>query len=165
METSNYQISSTHEGIIKLKGTIGENKRRAKGVYALTWFAEELEQLKGTEYSVQCGVVYGPFARGAKRVQQLDLLLVLENDVDEDVAMEFIVEKIICKIYMEVRIFFYLDVLNSESLKPAIESPTPLMMRILKEGTVFYGRDVLNAGEKECIGNSLNRTNRQLCGI
>ena len=147
METTEYQIASTHEGIRKLKETIGENKQRAKGFHAVTWFAEELDQLKGTEFAIQCGVVYGPFARGAKRFQQLDLLLVLENNADEELAEEFIVDEIICKIYMEVRIFLNLDVLNPESLKLTLEHPTPILMRAQKEGIVFYGRNVLNPSE------------------
>ncbi len=45
MKTTEYHIASTHEGIRKLKETIGENKWCAKGFHAVTWFAEELDQL------------------------------------------------------------------------------------------------------------------------
>jgi hypothetical protein len=104
--------------------------------------------LQGTEFAVQCGIVHGPFARGSKTFQQIDLLLVLESNADEELAEEFFVEEILSKIYMEVKILPYLDVLNSESLKPALEHPTPLMMRIQKEGIVFYGHNVvLNQGK------------------
>ena len=144
METTKHQIPATHEGLITLKETIAQNKRRAKGFHAITWLVEELDKLKGTEYAVQCGVVYGPFARGAKTFQQIDLLLVLEKSPDEELAEEFMVEEILSKIYMEIKILPYLDVLSPEGLKLALEHPTPLIMRILKEGIVFYGQNVLN---------------------
>ena len=144
METTKHQIPATHEGLITLKETIAQNKRRAKGFHAITWLVEELDKLKGTEYAVQCGVVYGPFARGAKTFQQIDLLLVLEKSPDEELAEEFMVEEILSKIYMDIKILPYLDVLSPEGLKLALEHPTPLIMRILKEGIVFYGQNVLN---------------------
>ena len=143
MENTDHPIALTHDGILKLKETIGENKRRAKGFHAITWLAEELDQLKGTEFAVQCGIAHGAFARGAKRFQQLDLLLALENNADEELAMEFIVDEIISKIYMEVKILPYLNVWNPESFKLALAHPTPLTMGIQKEGIVFYGHNVL----------------------
>ena len=148
MKTAEHQIAHTHEGIRKLKETIGDNKMRAKALDAIAWFAEELDKLKGTEFAVQCGVVYGPFARGTKRFQQLDLLLVLENNEDEEIAEEFIIDEIICKIYLEIQIFFNLDALNPEGLKVALQHPTPLIRRILKEGMIFYGHNVLNTEPK-----------------
>jgi len=63
------KIVSAYDGINKLKETIGDNKKRAKGVQAIIWFAEELNKLTGTELAVQCGVVHGAFANGAKRFQ------------------------------------------------------------------------------------------------
>ena len=148
METAKHQIVSAHGGIRKLEESIGENKSRAKGFYVITWLAEALDKLNGTEYAVQCGIVYGPFARGAKRFQQIDLLLVLESNADEELAEEFIVDEILSKIYMEVRIFLYLGVLNPESLKLTLEHPTPIMMAVQKEGIVFYGHNVLNQSER-----------------
>lgn len=143
MGTTEHPIALAHDGILKLKETIGENKRRAKGFHAITWLAEELDQLKGTEFAVQCGIAHGAFARGSKTFQQIDLLLVLEGNTAEDIAMDVIVEKIISKIYMEVRIFLYLNVWNPETLELALAHPTPLTMRIQKEGIVFYGHNVL----------------------
>jgi len=140
MKTTKYQIPATHEGLITLKETIAQNKRRAKGFHAITWLVEELDKLKGTEYAVQCVVAHGPFARGSKTFQQIDLLFVLENNVDEELAMEFLVDEILSKIYMEIKILPYLNVLSPERLKLAIRHPTPLMRRILKEGIVFYGK-------------------------
>jgi hypothetical protein len=148
MKKMEHQIAHTHEGIRKLKETIGNNKMRAKALHAMTWFAEELGKLKETEFAVQCGVVYGPFARGTKQFQQLDLFLVLENSVDEEIAEEFIIDEVICKIYLEIQIFFNLDALNPEGLKVALEHPTPLIRRILKEGMTFYGHNVLNPEPK-----------------
>ena len=152
MKATEHQISSVHKGISRLKETIGESKHRAKVFHAITWFAEELDKLKGTEFAVQCGVVYGPFARGAKRFQQIDLLIVLENNVDQELAEEFIDEEILSKIYMDVKILPYMGALNPKELKLGVEHPTPLMMRILKEGIVFYGHDVWNIWGKDVSG-------------
>jgi histidinol dehydrogenase len=134
----------SHDGIHKLKETIGDSKKRAKGIQAIIWFAEELDKLKSTEFSVQCGLVYGSFARGAKRFQQIDMLLVLEKNVDEVEAFHFIIDNIFTDIYLETGIYFYLDVVNPEKLQIAHEQPGPLFHRIQKEGIVFYGRDVLH---------------------
>jgi len=138
-----YKIVFTHDGIRKLKETIGDSKKRAKGIEAITWFTEELDKLKGTEFAVQCAVVHGTFARGAKRFQQMEILLVLENNVDEDDAFNFIIDNTVVDIYMEIPIFLYLDVINPETLKLAIAHPMP-RFRQMQEGIVFYGQDVLH---------------------
>ena len=39
-----YKIAFTHDGIRKLKETIGDSKKRAKGIEAITWFTEELDK-------------------------------------------------------------------------------------------------------------------------
>jgi hypothetical protein len=134
---------TAYYGINKLKETIGDSKKRAKGVQAIIWFAEELNKLKGTGFAVQCGVIYGAFAKGARRFQQIDILLVLENNVDEGDAFDFIIDNIIAGIYMEIPILFYLDVIAPKTLELAIEHPMP-RFRQIQEGIVFYGRDVLH---------------------
>jgi hypothetical protein len=134
---------TAYNGINKLKETVGDSKKRAKGVQAIIWFAEELNKLKGTGFAVQCGVVHGAFAHGAKRFQQIDILLVLENNVDEGDVFDFIIDNIIAGIYMEIPILFYLDVITPQKLELAIEHPMP-RFRQMQEGIVFYGRDVLH---------------------
>lgn len=146
---------TAYDGINKLKETIGYSKKRAKGVQTIIWFAEELNKLKGTEFAVQCGVVHGAFARGAKRFQQIDILLVLENNVDEGDAFDFIIDNIIAGIYMEIPILFYLDVIAPKTLELAIEHPMP-RFRQMQEGIVFYGRDVLH--QEPLNVQSFNRT-------
>lgn len=146
MEAIEYKIASAHDSIRKLKETVGDSKRRTKGIQAITWLAEELDKLKDTEYAVQCGIVYGAFARGSKRYQQIDLLLVLKENTDEEFAMNFFVDNVISKIYMEVKILPYLDIINPKTLKLSLAYPTPLIRRIQKEGIVFYG---VNALERE----------------
>jgi hypothetical protein len=43
------EITAYYDGINKLKETVGDSKKRAKGVQAIMWFAEELDKkLKGT---------------------------------------------------------------------------------------------------------------------
>lgn len=126
-----------------MKETAGDNNRRVKGVQAIVWLAEELNKLKGTEFAVQCGILYGAFACGSKTYQQIDLLLVLEKNTDEELAMNFFVDNIISKIYMEVKILPYLDIINPETLKLSLAHPTPLIRRIQEEGIVFYGINVL----------------------
>jgi hypothetical protein len=146
MEAIKDKIIPARDSIRKLKETTGDNKRRAKGVQAIAWLAEELNKLKGTEFAVQCGIVYGAFARGSKMYQQIDLLLVLKENTDEEFAMNFFVDNIISKIYMEVKILPYLDIINPETLKLSLAHPTPLIRRIQEEGIVFYG---VNALEQE----------------
>jgi len=148
METKELKIAPTHDGVVKLKETVGESKKRAKAVTALIWFVEELDKLKHTEFAVQCALVHGAFARGAKRFQQMEILLVLENNVAEDEAFDFIIDNIITDIYMEIPIFFYLDVINPETLKLSIEHPMP-RFRQMQEGVVFYGQDVLYQETKD----------------
>ena len=142
METIEHKIAPAHDSIRKLKETAGDNNRRVKGVQAIVWLAEELNKLKGTEFAIQCGIVYGAFACGSKTYQQIDLLLVLEKNTDEELAMNFFVDNIISKIYMEVKILPYLDIINPETLKLSLAHPTPLIRRIQKEGIVFYGINV-----------------------
>lgn len=143
MEILKHQIAFAHDGIRKLKATVVDSKKRAKGIEAITWFAEKLDKLKNTEFAVQCAVVHSAFARGAKRFQQMEILLVLENNIDEDDAFDFIIDNTVADIYMEIPIFLYLDVINPETLKLAIEHPTP-RFRQMQEGIVFYGQDVLH---------------------
>ena len=148
MGTKEIKIAPAHDGIVKLKETVGDSKRRAKAVQALIWFVEELDKLKHTEFAVQCAVVHGAFARGAKRFQQMEILLVLENNVAEDEAFDFIIDNAVADIYMEIPIFFYLDVINPEKLKLAIERPMPRFQQ-MQEGIVFYGQDVLHQETKD----------------
>ena len=143
MKVTTYEIVPAHDGINKLKETVGDSKKRAEGIQAIMWFAEELDKLKCTDFAVQCGVVYGAFARGAKRFQQIDILLVLESNVDESDAFDFIIDNIIAGIYMEIPILFYLDVIAPKTLALAIKHPMP-RFRQMQEGIVFYGRDVLH---------------------
>jgi hypothetical protein len=143
MEAIEHKIAPAHDSIRKLKEMAGDNNRRAKGVQAIVWLAEELNKLKGTEFAVQCGIVYGAFVYGSKTYQQIDLLLVLEKNTDEELAMNFFVDNIISKIYMEVKILPYLDIINPETLKLSLAHPTPLIRCIQKEGIVFYGINVL----------------------
>ena len=149
------KITAYYDVVNKLKETVGDSKKRAKALQAIIWLAEELNKLKGTEFAVQCGVVHGAFARGAKRFQQIDILLVLENNVDESEAFDFIIDNIIAGIYMEIPILFYLDVIVPKTLGLAIEHPMP-RFRQMQEGIVFYGRDVLH---KEPLNvQNFNRT-------
>ncbi len=148
METKELKIAPTHGGIAKLKETVGDSKKRAKALSALIWFVEELDKLKHTEFAVRYAVIYGAFARGAKRFQQMEILLVLENNVAEDEAFDFIIDNAVADIYMEIPILFYLDVINPEMLKLAIEHPMP-RFRQMQKGIVFYGQDVLHRETKE----------------
>lgn len=136
-----------------MKEAAGDNNRRAKGVQAITWLAEELDKLKNTEFAVQCGIVYGTFARGSKMYQQIDLLLVLRENTDEELAMNFFVDNIISKIYVKVKILPYLDIINPQTLKISLAHPTPLIRRIQEEGIVFYGVNVLEQ-ETENVQNA-----------
>ncbi|MBM3241528.1 hypothetical protein FJZ31_35045 [Candidatus Poribacteria bacterium] len=129
----------SHDVIRKLKETVGDSKKRAKGIQAIVWFAEELNKLKNTEFSVQCGIIYGAFARGAKRFQEIKMLLVLEKNVDEVEAFHFIIDNIFTDIYLETGIYFYLEVVNPKKLEVAYTQPGPLFQQIQKEGIVFYG--------------------------
>jgi len=97
MEAIEHKIAPAHDSIGKLKETAGNNNRRAKGVQAIAWLVEELNKLKDTEFAIQCGVVYGAFARGSKTYQQIDLLLVMEENTNEELAMNFFVDSIISK--------------------------------------------------------------------
>lgn len=135
----------SHDVIRKLKETVGDSKKRAKGIQAIVWFAEELNKLKNTEknteFPVQCGIIYGAFARGAKRFQEIKMLLVLEKNVDEVDAFHYIIDNIFTDIYLETGIYFYLDVVNPKKLQIAHEQPGPLFQRIQREGIVFYGAE------------------------
>ena len=143
MGIKKHKIAFAHDGVRKLKETVGDSQKRAKGIEAIAWFVEELDKLKGTEFAIQCAVVHGAFARGAKRFQQMEILLVLERNVDEDDAFDFIIDNTVVDIYMNIPIFLYLDVINPETLKLAIEHPMP-RFRQMQEGIVFYGQDVLH---------------------
>ena len=155
MKVTTCEIVSAYDGINKLKETIGDNKKRAKGVQAIIWFAEELNKLTGTELAVQCGVVHGAFANGAKRFQQIDILLVLKNNINEGDAFDFIIDNMVAGIYMEIPILFYLDVIAPKTLDLAIKHPMP-RFRQMQEGIVFYGRDVLR--QEPSNVQSFNRT-------
>jgi len=155
METGAHKIALTHDGLMELKATVGGSKKRAEAIQAIARFIEELDKLKGTPFAVQCGVIYGTFARGAKRFQQVDTLLVLENNVDEGDAFDFIIDNIVAGIYMEIPILFYLDVIAPKTLELAIEHPMP-RFRQMQEGIVFYGRDVLH--QEPLNVQSFNRT-------
>lgn len=143
MESIEHKIAPAHDSISKLKETADDNNRRAKGVQAIVWLAEELDKLKETEFAIQCGIVYGAFARGSKTYQQIDFLLVLEENTDEEFAMNFFIDNIISKIYMEIKILPYLDIINPKTLKLSLAHPTPLIQQIQEEGIVFYGVNVL----------------------
>lgn len=97
--------------------------------------------------------MYGAFVRGSKTYQQIDLLLVLEENTDEELAMNFFLDNIISKIYMKVKILPYLDIINPKTLKLSLAYPTPLIRRIQKEGVVFYGVNVLEH-EAENVQNA-----------
>jgi hypothetical protein len=153
MEAIKHRIVSAHDGIRKLKETVGNNNRRAKGFHAITWLVEELDKLKDTKFAVQCGIVYGAFARGSKTYQQMDFLLILEENTDEELAMNFFIDNIISKIYMEVKILPYLDIINPKTLRLSLDHPTPLIQRIQAEGIVFYGVNVLEQ-EAENVQNA-----------
>ncbi len=151
MEITAYKTASTSDGINKLKETVGDSKKRAKGVTAILRLAEGLNQLKGTDFAVQCGIIYGAFAKGTKRFQQIETLLVLEKNVDEVDAFNFIVDNILCDIYLDLGIYFALDVMNPKKLQLAQSQPGPLFHRIQAEGILFYGQDVLHQ-ELLCTG-------------
>lgn len=144
MEITAYETTSTYDGINKLKETIGDSKKRAKGVQAIMQFADALDQLKDTDFAVQSGVIYGTFAKGAKRFPQIETLLVLEKNVDEAEAFDFIVDGILCDIYLDIGIYFDLNVMNPKKLKLARLKPGPLFHRVQEEGILFYGQDVLH---------------------
>ncbi|MBM3236980.1 hypothetical protein FJZ31_11875 [Candidatus Poribacteria bacterium] len=145
MKVTTYEIVSAYDSINKLKETVGDSKKRAKGVQAIMWFAEEMDKkLKGTVFAIQCGVIYGAFAKGARRFQQIETLLVLEENVAEVDTFDFIVDNILCDIYLELGIYFSLDVMNPKKLQLALMQPGPLFHRIQKEGILFYGQDVLH---------------------
>jgi len=109
METGKHKIAPTHDGPRKLKATVGNSKKRAKAIQAIVRFVEGLDKLKGTPFAVQCGFLHGAFARGARRFQQVDTLLVLEKNADEVDAFDFIIDDIFCDIYLDTGIYFYLD--------------------------------------------------------
>jgi len=44
MEAVKHEIAPAHDGIRKLKETVGNNNRRAKGIQAITWLIEELDK-------------------------------------------------------------------------------------------------------------------------
>lgn len=136
-------IMSTSEGINKLKETVGDSKKRARAIQAIMRFVEGLDKLKGTPFAVQCGVIHGALARGARRFQQVDTLLVLEKNADEVDVFDFIIDNIFCDIYLDTGIYFYLALMNPETLQSAIAQPSPLFRQIQKEGILFYGQDVL----------------------
>ena len=143
MEITADKTASTSDSINKLKETIGDSKKRARAIQAIARFVEELDQLKGTFFALQCGVIYGAFARGAKRFQQIDTLLVLEKNTDEVDAFDFIIDHIFCDIYLDTGIYFYITVMNPKTLQLATEQPSPRFRQIQKEGILFYGRNVL----------------------
>ena len=143
MEVIEHKITLTHDGLGQLKATVGDSKKRAKAIQAIERFAEELDNLKGTSFAVQCGVIHGAFARGARRFQQIDTLLVLEKSADEVDAFDFIIDNIFCDIYLDTGIYFYIAVMNPATLQSAIAQPSPLFRQIQKEGILFYGQDIL----------------------
>lgn len=144
METEEYKISPTHNGLRELKTTVGDSEKRAKAIQAITRFVEELDKLEGTPFAAQSGVIHGAFAHGARTFQQVDTLLVLEKNVDEVDAFDFIIDNIFCDIYLDTGIYFYIAVMNPETLQSAITQPSPLFHRIQEEGILFYGWDVLH---------------------
>ena len=102
------------------------------------------------EFAVKCAVVHGAFARSAKRFQQMEILLILENNVVEYEAFDFIIDNAVVDIYMEIPILFYLDVINPNTLKLAIEHPMPRFRQVQKEGIIFYGQDLFHQ-EREYV--------------
>lgn len=144
MKTKEHKIVPTHNGLMELKATAGDSKKRAKAIQAISQFVEELDKLKGTPFAVRCGVIHGAFARGARRFQQVDTLLVLEKNADEVDAFDFVIDNIFCDIYLDTGIYFYIAVMNPATLQSAIAQPSPLFRRIQKEGIVFYGQDILH---------------------
>ena len=143
MAAEKHKIAPTHDGLRELKATVGDSKKRAKAVQAIARFDEELDKLKGTHFAIQSGVIQGAFARGARRFQQIDMLLVLAQDVDEVDAFDFIIDNIFCDIYLDTGIYFYIAVMNPTTLQSAIAQPSPLFRKIQQEGILFYGQDVL----------------------
>ena len=144
METEEYKILPTHNGLRELKTTVGDSEKRSKAIQAITRFIEELDKLKSTPFAVQSGVIHGAFAHGARTFQQVDTLLVLEKNADEVDAFDFIIDNIFCDIYLDTGIYFYIAVMNPETLQSAITQPSPLFRRIQEEGILFYGRNVLH---------------------
>ena len=104
-------------------------------------FAEELEKLTGTDFAVQCGIIYGTFVKGARRFQQIETLLVLEKNVGEAEAFEFIVDGILCDIYLDIGIYFDVNVMTPEKLELALIQPGPLFHRVQEEGICLYGKE------------------------
>jgi len=144
MEAKEHKIAPTHDGLRELKATVGNSKKRATAIQAIVRFVEGLDKLKGTPFAVQCGLLHGAFARGARRFQQVDTLLVLEKNADEVDAFDFIIDNIFCDIYLDTGIYFYIAVMNPATLQSAIAQPSPLFRRIQEEGILFYGQDILH---------------------
>ena len=112
MEAEKHKIAPTHDGLRKLKATVGDSKKRAKAVQAIARFGKELDKLKGSHFDIQSCVIHGAFARGTGRFQQVDMLLVLAQEVDEVDAFDFIIDNIFCDIYLDTGIYFYIAVMT-----------------------------------------------------